>query len=272
MDDFERNLQDQITELAESADPSGAQRVLHRLQNDTTGTGQRPRRIRRVLVLGATGLVAAAATVFALNATGVIGTGNARAPVASRATGGQPGSVTSSNADVHNPKNFNSAHTWGLGEHCFGVKSTPVSKLASIVKTPIWLPGNDTSRVTDSWNCGGGPFGVPEVMVGEVQISYETGWGNVDVPTKWRALVNDDGGYTTTIAGHEALVQPANAPPDSIFNYDGMPVSTKGSTRNSIMIVHNGTLVRLLSKADVPMSHLLNDAKALNFNQPVTAH
>lgn len=265
MEHFEQTLQERITELAHSADKADAQRVLRRMHEQATPTRPHRKWGRRPLIFGAVGAAVAAAALFTLNGTGVIGeeanpaqtTTNASGPHIPNQAHGAPAPGTVSNSGTPGPGQVNHAPTWGPGQHCFGVKSVPVSKLTAIAKVPIWLPDNNVSAVTDSWKCGGTPQagGVPVVMIGDVQISYEPGWADVDVPAKWHDLVDDYGGYTVMIAGHEALVQPG---------------SIAHGTYNQIMIVHHGILVALLSKADVPMSTLLNDAKALNFNKPVT--
>lgn len=266
MDSFEKTLQGQMTELAQSADPAGAQRVLRHLPGEAapTVTTRRRGRTPRMLLMGTAGAVTAAAAVLALNAAGVIGTAPTQAAASSKT------SASASASANHGPRTGSAEvpHLWGPGEPCPFARPATVTQLAATAKVPIWIPDNDPSKVTDSWSCAGVPF----AMIGDVQISYEPGWGKVNVHAQWSDLAKVWGGHIAMIAGHEALVQPANAPADAIFNAGGIPVSTKGTTRNQIMIVDHGTLIRFLSKSDVPMSQLLADANALDFSQPVTAH
>ncbi len=267
MDHFEESLRDQLTRLAESADPAGGRRVWRKLNGRTTGAvpaGHGPRRARHTLLMGAFGGVAAIASVFALSSTGVIGAG----PGPTQAvTSSHAATSPSAHRHARQTGAANMPHLRPLGRPCPGATHAAISQLAAMSSVPIWLPKNDISKVTNSWSCGN----VPVVMLGDVKISYEPGWGDVDIPAKWHALIADYGGHVTTVAGHEALVQPADAPSDSTFTIDGVPVSTKGGTRNQIMVVDHGTLVRLLSTRDVSMSRLLALAKALDFSEPVTA-
>jgi hypothetical protein len=188
---------------------------------------------RRRTVYAVLGMAAAAAAVVGLNATGVLGSSQQNSTPS--ATTQAPGQGSGSDEP---------AGLVGPGEPCPGAVHGDPNSLATEI--PIWLPAGDGERkVTDAWTCAD----TPVVVFGDIQISYEAGWADVDVEKKWAALAADYGGDVTTVLGRPGLVQSAE--------------QTKG-TNNQVLVVVDGTLVRVLSKSDVPINELLRLADSLD--------
>ncbi len=150
----------------------------------------------------------------------------------------QPDFLQSANAS-----GYDGPEVAGPGEPCFDAKPLPddIEKIAEIVNVPVWGPTNQI--ITDAWRCGG----TPVLMFDHIQVSYEDGWNAVDVEDKWEALIADYGGHIESLAGHQALVE------------------SSGDTgaNNQVLIVHEGTLVRLLATPAVPITDLTALADSL---------
>lgn len=145
---------------------------------------------------------------------------------------------------------YNGVGVVGPGEPCPNAVHSPLTNLAAAAKQPIWLPSKLPSAVTDAWSCGRGS--APVLMFGNVQVSYEPGWANVDLDQKWADYIAEDGGYTTTVGGRTALVHEA----------------TDAAPNNEVMLVKGDTLIRLLSVRTVPITKLVNLAKSFDLATP----
>lgn len=131
---------------------------------------------------------------------------------------------------------------------------TPAS-VARESNVPVWLP-DKAANVTDAWTCG--PGGVPWVQFGNIEIMYEPGWDDVNVEEKWAALANDPGDYVTSIREHPALVSPAGEP-------------TPFGNYGQVMLVVDGTLIRVRAPSDVPIQRLVGLARSLDLEHPIPA-
>jgi hypothetical protein len=124
-------------------------------------------------------------------------------------------------------------------------------ELALVSEAPVYLPGDRAPQVTEAWRCGD----VPVFMFGDIQVSFEGGWENVKIPEKFEALARDYGGSVETIQGLPAWVAP-----------------TSSSARNDeVLIVKDGAAIRLLARGGVPVSDLVNLAKSLDLNRPISS-
>lgn len=129
----------------------------------------------------------------------------------------------------------------GPGEPCsMAVHAARIQDLRT--STTIW-PASD-EEPTDAWTCGG----TPVLLYDDVQVSYEGGWGAVDVPAKWASMVESSGGSVQTILGRPAYVHPADAT----------------GPRNGVMIVVGDQLVRLIAKPEVAIQRLVDLASTLD--------
>ena len=122
--------------------------------------------------------------------------------------------------------------------------------VARLSEAPVYLPGDTTDSVTDAWSCGR----TPVFMFGDVQLSFESGYGNVTVPGKYHALARDYGGSVQTIQGISAYVYPAGGP----------------KLNDEILMINGDTAIRLLARGDVPVDHLTEVAQQLDLRAPVT--
>lgn len=211
MTTFENELENQLEDLAQTVDPAGQTRVLQ-------GVRRAGRRRRRAKVAAfATGIAVAAGVVFGLIGVGTIGAPDQGSHSAQPANGTLDEPVMG--VPLAKP-----------GEPCPMAKH---AKSAAELNTnrPFWTPANAT--LTDAWTCGK----TPVLMYGEIEISYESGWDNIDVDKKWADLIRDRGGRIETVLGRPAWVRPA----DNISAY------------NNLMVVVDGTLIRALSKGHVPI-------------------
>jgi hypothetical protein len=161
--------------------------------------------------------------------------------------GHQPGRA---GADGHSMDAFDHLKP-KLGEPCVGPARTTLTVLAARTPAPMWLPAPRSAPALDgAWTCGGI---TPFLTFGDIRISYEAGWADVDPKTNWNDLAAAAGGQVHTILGRSALVQPA--------------VTTDGN--NQVLIVVGDTLIRVASPSTVPMDRLVGLALSLRITQPV---
>lgn len=138
----------------------------------------------------------------------------------------------------------------GIGKPC--LIATQVGGLNEVIRlTDIPVYASASVPVTRTWMCGG----TPVVMYGPIQVTYETGWDDLDVAAKFRALAEDLGGEVVTIQGRSAYVHPA----------------TPEGPRSGVMLVVDGTLVRMLAEKDVSTNALVALAKTLKLPEEAPA-
>lgn len=212
------DVESMLDELSSAVDPEGPARVIGRVERA---------RSRRRLASFAAGLAVASLVVTGVGATFWLNersdddapTGDAHPPILPR--------DQFLNVDVGTP--------------CPGAVH---ADSAQDLKTaaPIW-PAR-SSELTDAWTCGA----TPVLMYGDVQISYENGWKEIDPATEWKALASEDGGSVETVHGKPAYVHPA----------------TETGPRVGVMFVVNDTLVRLLANKDVSVASVIKLAEDLD--------
>lgn len=233
MNDFETDLKLAMDDIAAQPPRDGFAAELR-----TRLRPKRPDR-RRLLVPALAGMATAAVALLAVQ-------------------GVTSGSGSPSVAPSDEPRNdgtagYNGAGVVEPGEKCSGAVEAAPAELALSAQQPIWLPAVTQFQVTDAWACGQGS--APILMFGEVQVSYEEGWSDVNVKQMWADLTAEDGGYVTDVAGISTLVHEA----------------TKDAPNNEVMLVKNDTLIRLLSTGNVPIDDLVSLAKSLNLTAPAIA-
>ncbi len=231
MDLSHHDLKGRLERLA--ADDGGLATAENRLLSDLPRA--RRGRSHRVIGAGVAGALATAGVVIALNGAGLIG--GSDTPV-------QKDQTTNESAEEA-LNGYNGPEVVEPGEPCFdAVELAPdLAAISRAVKVPIMQPD---AAITRAWRCGD----TPVLMFDDVQVSYEEGWTGVDIEKKWADLAADTGGTVESIAGHSALVQPADG--------DG--------TRNQVLIVEGDILIRFLATADVPISRLTELAATLKLN------
>ena len=143
----------------------------------------------------------------------------------------------------------------GPGIPCLGaVHGLPGATLKTSI--PIWLPADPGNRVTDAWTCDGAPV----LMFGNIQVSYEPGWADLDEQKQrrmWTAIIAEDGsGELSSVHGHLAYI------------YEHIPA---WHTNDEVAFVVGDTLVRLLSSADIPVHDLLTFADTLRIPESAAA-
>lgn len=217
MSNFEKTVEEGLQTLASDVSPGAEERVI--------GGMRRTRRTRRSAI-GAMGAGAAAA-VAAIAAVAVFGgqaSSNQDAPTAVEGRATTP---------------INSGDTIDLakvGEPCPGAKhASTIAGIRSATQVPIFAPAR--AELDDAWTCGD----TPVLMFGAIQISYEEGWSDIDVKEKWASLAEETGGHIENVIGRPAYVHPP---------------TTEGP-RSSVMLVVDGTLIRLLADGDVPVGQLV---------------
>jgi hypothetical protein len=187
-------------------------------------TTTRIRRRRRLIAFGA-GSLMAATTVAVVQAY----TSNQNAPFVDAGPDGTAGSTQDLFSLAVEP-----------GEPCPGaVHATQLTELVTDV--PVRLPA---AKVDDAWTCGS----TPVLMFGDVQISYEEGWEGVDVKEKWADMAKQFGGDVQTVLGRPAYVHPADE--------DG--------PRNSVNVVVDGVLIRVLAGPKESIQHLVDLANSIS--------
>jgi len=123
------------------------------------------------------------------------------------------------------------------------------SELAAVSDTPIYLPSDRAVQVTQAWRCGN----TPVLLFNDVQISFESDWGNVKIPEKFDALARDYGGSVEIIQGLPAWVVP----------------SSEEAPNSEILFVKDGAAIRLLAQRGVPIDDLVALASSLDLGAPL---
>ncbi|MBA2716432.1 MAG: hypothetical protein H0U51_05150 [Propionibacteriales bacterium] len=238
MQQFETDLTRALGALADDADPAAPDRVVSAVNAATSGR----RRLGRLKALGL-GITVAAASVALLDVTGVLeGAGGTNSsPPAAIAPGSDEGDFISLPVKP--------------GEPCFGAQQFSLPELALRADAPIWLPNTQDASIrtlTGAWTCGGS---TPLLTFGDITISYEGGWDGVDPEKKWTSYVKYYGeGRVETILGIPALVQP----------------KSEEVTNPEVLAIVDGTLIRLHGRADVSVEQLVEVAKSIDLNDPVS--
>lgn len=238
MDKFERQLEQDLKDLAEAADqPLGRERIVDRVRPPEVAANRS--QARRLSLMAAVGGGVVVATLVLFNLTGVLGERDAR-PDSSHALG-TPG--TAANDD-------GPAGLVGIGEPCPGARHGSPSELATRTSVPVWTPKKGASdALTDGWTCSDTPV---LMFDGDIQVSYEAGWSNIDVMQSFADLSKDYGGTVGELQGRPALIQKAIEPGDN----------------NQVMLVVDDTLVRILAKDSVTIDRMINLANSLEFDSP----
>jgi hypothetical protein len=130
-----------------------------------------------------------------------------------------------------------------FGQPCAGeTAGLNLTDLRSRTEVPIYAPRDGV--LTGSWACGSTPVLFYD---NAIEVSYEAGWRDVQIPEKWEALAKDRGGRIETVAGRSAYV---NQPDES-------------TPRRQILIVEGDTLIRLLADRKVSEPELVKIASSL---------
>jgi hypothetical protein len=141
------------------------------------------------------------------------------------------------------------------GEPCPDARRYSLEDLAARADAPIWLPDTQVASratLTGAWTCAGGD--TPILSFGQLIVSYEPGWSDVDVEEKWTELVKELGeGSVQTIQSRPALVQPV----------------TQASPRGQVLLVVDGVLIRVLGDGSLPVEQLVDVARSIDLEHPV---
>jgi hypothetical protein len=129
------------------------------------------------------------------------------------------------------------------------VHGDPV-KLAALSRAPVYLPSDGSAKVTRAWRCGS----TPVLMFDDVQVSFESGWGNVKISEKFEDLARDYGGSVETIQGLPAWVAPNSA----------------SASNDEVLMVKDGAAIKLLARGDVPIGDLIAVANNLDLETPIS--
>ena len=119
-------------------------------------------------------------------------------------------------------------------------------EIAAASEAPVYLPATGAAHITEAWRCAD----TPVFMFGDVQLLFESGWGNVEIQQKFQDLADDYGGSVETIQGLSAWIAPSA--PD-----------------NEVLMVKDGTAVKLLAPGDVPIEQVVALAEALDLANPI---
>lgn len=126
------------------------------------------------------------------------------------------------------------------------VHDDPIT-LAAVSDSPVYWPTSGADRITQAWRCG---VDSAVFMFDDIQLSFESGWENVQVPQKFEDLANDYGGSVETVQGLSAWVVPA-------------------SPNSGVLMVKDGTAIRISATGDVPIADLVALAEALDLSRAV---
>ncbi|HEY3529551.1 MAG TPA: hypothetical protein VGK78_10395 [Nocardioides sp.] len=133
-----------------------------------------------------------------------------------------------------------------IGTPCPGAIHGDPMKIAAASDAPVYLPRTGTHHITEAWRCGD----TPVFVFDDVQLSFESGWANVEIPEKFQDLANDYGGSVEPVQGLSAWVAPS-------------------SPNDEVLMVKDGNAIRLLAKGSVPIEHLVTLAEDLDLANPV---
>ena len=227
MSNFENSVQRGLHDLASQVDAAAEDRVIGRLE--------RVRATRRRSAVAAMGLgvAAAVAVVAAVTTLGQTGGIDPRETPAAGDGGVQTAVVPGDSIELA-PE---------IGVPCpQATHATTLAGVLALTEVPIYPPTQ--GQLTDAWTCADTPVLMYD---GAIHISYEEGWGDVNVAQKWADLVRDNGGRTVTVLDRPAYVHPP----------------TPEGPRSGVFVVVDGTLVRLLAEGDVPVEKLISLAESM---------
>lgn len=238
MSRFEQRLEASLQDAAGDERDSLAQERI--ISAALARVERRERSVRRALIACLAGAAAALAGVTALNLFGVVGSG-ASDPTTNRPLIERlpivPPKHSDPSASFDGPEGL-----VGPGEPCAEAEFGEPSHLDTNV--PVWLPSRESGfEATRSWTCGDAPV----VMVSDIQLSYEPGWENVDVKTKWERMARESGGEFGTVLSQPALIRAA----------------ATESEYHQVLVVVNGTLINALAPNSVPIEGLVALTNAL---------
>jgi hypothetical protein len=122
-------------------------------------------------------------------------------------------------------------------------------ELADRSRVSVFLPDAEPAR---AWVCG---EAAPVLVYRDVQVSFEAGWGDVDVEEKWSRSVEESGGYVQRLSGVSALVQPVS---------DRLELA-------QVMAVRDGVLIQLLgTSAETDIDGMIEMARQALAARPVS--
>lgn len=151
------------------------------------------------------------------------------------------------------PQAFNGAPLAAPGEPCIGAKHSPPGQLVGMADSPVFLPHRDVSAVKDAWTCGDPRS--PVFLLGDIEVTFETGWGDLDPQAKLSDLATDYGGSVTVIQGLPAWVA----------------ASSKIAANDEVLLVKGDTAIKLIAEGSVPIDQLVTLANSLDLSGPVAA-
>jgi hypothetical protein len=232
MDPFENELPGALATIAD-----GGREAHDRVLSNTL----RARRKRTSYAAVLVGAVAAIASVATLNVTGVLG-GDAgdSGPVAA------PGQAQPQTDET---QRLNGLDVKAPGEPCDGATMGTAEELVTKAGTQVWIPAAAQEETTKAWLCGS----TLVIMVGDVQVSYEAGYKEVDAEKFLSMQLESSPAATVqSLLGRPALVAPA----------------FEGATNNQVMLIVEDTMIRMLATKDVPIADLVNVAKSIDLERP----
>lgn len=124
---------------------------------------------------------------------------------------------------------------------------------AAAAGNPTYLPTDGSRRIGAAWTCWGVPR--PLFMIDDVQLSFESGWDEPDPQQTLQALADEYGGEVISLQGRPARISPASAT----------------QQHHSVLIINDGTAIRLLAQRSVEFTKVVSLAEELNLTSPVTA-
>lgn len=120
-----------------------------------------------------------------------------------------------------------------------------VTEIAAASEAPVYLPSSGAEAVTDAWRCDD----TPVVMFGDVQLSFSSGYDAVD--------------------GRGPAEEFADALGGSVQSVQGISAFVVDDPNDEVLMIKDGTAIRLLAPGSVPIGHLIDLAKALDLSHPV---
>lgn len=221
-----------LKKLADHVDDATETRVIHHAlaaaEGDTASSA--PRRNGWAFAAGG---IAAAAVVAAL----ALVAGDSPEQD-NPAANGRPGDSNSNVDGIDIPYEF----------PCTQATKVPMAALLQEARVAVTASTPEGADFTGAYFCLGSPD-TPALTYGDVVVSYEAGWGDVDIEDKWNALIRDeDRGYVETFGNDLALVR---------------PVGEQDKILPSVLIVRGDTLIRVQGKPGAPIEPLVDVASHL---------
>lgn len=248
-DSFEYDLERRLYELADTVNEDDARRVVGRV--DAT---ERRRRWRRNGLAFCAGIAAVAVSAATLTSAGVFD-GNTN-PTNPTSSGGPHISVARDPALSDNVEAFELSG--GLGKPCSdAIHAKHVAQLRT--STPVWTPRPGAvagARMRDAWTCSG----LPVVMYGPIQVTYESGWRNIPVPKKWHDMADEWGGYVGTVLDRPAWIAPGETNPrrERVPDSSGGYEYRFGTSNHSVMVVVDGVAIEAVAPDHVGIDKVVD--------------